>query len=66
VRIHPDHHSIHHAPPLTLTGTTVSEDGQRCFEQTQQTLLEPRLAAVTGQDARQKRATPANAVGSRV
>jgi hypothetical protein len=48
VRIHPDHHSIHHAPPLTLTGTTVSEDGQRCFEQIQQTLLEPRPAAVTG------------------
>jgi hypothetical protein len=40
----------------------VSEDGQRCYER-QQTLLEPRLAAVPGQAARHERATPCDQNG---
>jgi hypothetical protein len=33
VRVHPDHHAVHHRPPhLDPTGH-ISEDGQRCFQQ---------------------------------
>jgi hypothetical protein len=33
VRIHPDHHPVHHHPPHPDPAGRVSEDGQRCFEQ---------------------------------
>src|SRR3954452_1274615 len=65
VRVHPDHHKIHHPPPCL--DSPLSQRGRATlFRADQQTLLEPRLAAVTGPDAAHDRATPATPVGSRV
>ena len=47
VRIYPNEHPIHHRLLTSTHELFVSEDGQRCYER-QQTLLQPRLAAVPG------------------